>query len=90
MPLKSAVVQTPSEAELKAIARACVATEAQATVDPETKKVRGQVRMHAIIAGYKAAALLVATLNNSPAAIREDLHKLAKEVADKVEEYSFK
>lgn len=55
----------------------------------EDKKVRGQVRMHAIIAGYRVGGMLAATLGTSPASVREELHKLAAEVADKIEGYSF-
>lgn len=58
-------------------------------VNSEDKKVRGQVRMHGIITGYKVAAQLAPTLANTAAGIKDELHKLALEVAAKVESYSF-
>jgi hypothetical protein len=56
---------------------------------PEEMKVRGQVRMHGIIAGYKVAGQLASTLATTAAEIRGELHKLAQEVAEKIEAYSF-
>lgn len=55
----------------------------------EEKRAHGQVRMHAIIAGYRVGGALAATLGTSPASVKDELHKLAAEVADKIEEYSF-
>jgi len=54
--------------------------------DPQ---VKGQVAMHAIITGYKVGANLAAALGSTPDKIREELHKLAAEVAKKVEEYTY-
>lgn len=50
---------------------------------------RGKVRMHAIIGAYRAAALLAPTLANTRESIVEELHRLAIEIAAKVEAYSF-
>lgn len=55
----------------------------------EEKRAHGQVRMHAIIAGYRVGGALAATLGTSAASVKEELHKLAAEVADKIESYSF-
>lgn len=55
----------------------------------EERRVHGQVRMHGIIAGYKVAAQLAPTLANTASGIKDELHKLAAEVAAKIEEYSF-
>lgn len=55
----------------------------------DEKRVRGQVRMHALMCGYKVAASLAPTLANTASGIKDELHKLALEVAAKVEEYSF-
>lgn len=52
-------------------------------------RVRGQVRMHALIAGYKVAGQLASTLATTAAEIRGELKKLAHEVADDIEAYSF-
>lgn len=73
-----AVANTPPVAAAPAPARSA-----------EERRVRGQVRMHAIIAGYGVGGALAATLGTSPASVREELHKLAAEVADKIESYSF-
>lgn len=67
-------------------AKAAAPTSARSA---EEKRVRGQVRMHAIIAGYKVGGALAATLGTSPDSVRAELHKLAAEVADKIEAYSF-
>lgn len=75
------------KSEEKAAARAAMEKIA---VTPEDRKVRGQVRMHAIIAGYHVAGTLAPTLANTAANIKDELHKLAEEVAQKVEAYSFK
>lgn len=56
---------------------------------PDEARVRGQVRMHAVIAGYKVASSLAPTLANTSASIKDELHKLAVEVAAKIEAYSF-
>lgn len=56
---------------------------------PDEARVRGQVRMHGIIAGYKVASALAPTLANTSASIKDELHKLAVEVAAKIEAYSF-
>lgn len=76
-----------SQEEGKAVARAAMEKIA---VTPEERKVRGQVRMHAIIAGYHVAGTLAPTLANTAANIKDELHKIAEEVAQKVEAYSFK
>lgn len=55
----------------------------------DDKKVHGQVRMHGIIAGYKVASAIAPTLANTSASIKDELHKLAAEVAAKIEAYSF-
>ena len=55
-------------------------------VDP---KVRGQVAMHAIVAGYHAASRLVLTLAPKPTDAEELLHTLAAAIAAKIEAYSF-
>lgn len=55
----------------------------------EERKVHGQVRMHALIAGYKVAAQLAPTIATVAAEIRTELKKLAHEVAEDIEAYSF-
>lgn len=56
---------------------------------PDEARVRGQVRMHAIIGAYKVASALAPTLANTSASIKDELKKLAHEVAADIEAYSF-
>lgn len=86
---KSAVATAPAAGPVTSTPDAAVPVEKIRTMSAEERKVRGQVRMHAIIAGYKVGGMLAATLGTSPNTIREELHKLAAEVADKIEGYSF-
>lgn len=66
------------------------ATVSVSTVKPYVDtKVKGQVAMHAIIAGYETASRLVLTLSPKPTEARDLLHTLAAEIAAKVEAYSF-
>lgn len=55
----------------------------------EDKKIKGQVAMHAIIAGYNAASRLVLTLAPKPTESEDLLHTLAAKIAAKIEAYSF-
>ena len=55
----------------------------------EDKKVKGQVAMHAIIAGYNTASRLVLTLAPKPTESEDLLHTLAAKIAAKIEAYSF-
>lgn len=64
-------------------------TDAKTEMTPEERKVHGQVKMHGLICGYKVAAQLAPTLANTASGIKDELHKLAAEVAAKIEEYSF-
>lgn len=90
----AAVATPPAAPEGVAPAAQAVPTEAKAAAPrtaqgAEDKKVKGQVAMHAIIAGYETASRLVLTLSPKPTEARELLHTLAAEIAGKVEAYSF-
>lgn len=87
------VMDKPAEIPTQA-AQVAERKEAQTSVmrkeySADESKVRGQVRMHAVIAGYKVASSLAPTLANTSASIKDELHKLAVEVAAKIEAYSF-
>lgn len=77
------VTEAPKE-KTKAAARAAMEKIA---VTPEEQKVRSQVRMNAIDRGYAVAGLLAPTLANTAANIREELKKIAREVADDYQAY---
>lgn len=61
-----------------------------APVDGKKKEVRGQVAMHAIMTGYEVASRMAAILAASPDKVEERLHKLAVDVAQQIEAYTFK
>lgn len=96
MGFSKTAVATPPPAAIEAPA----AVAAPATVAPvastpapvrssEDKKIKGQVAMHAIIAGYNAASRLVLTLAPKPTESEDMLYTLAAKIAAKIEAYSF-
>lgn len=87
-PAAEVVAAAPVAQAVPAEVLAKAATPRAALV-PEDKKVKGQVAMHAIIAGYNAASRLVLTLAPKPAESEDMLHTLAAKIAAKIEAYSF-
>jgi len=66
------------------------ATPAVAPAKPaRDPQIRGQVAMHAAIAGYRVAAILAPTLANSGEGIKAKLHEIAAEVTAAIEAHTF-